>query len=72
MKSKRIVFTFENSAYQGLKELSEQEGISLAETVRRSVSLMKVLKRQKSLGFSTIILENPESLKQKEVFIDSL
>lgn len=64
--SKRIVFTFEQSAYEDLVALkASTKAKSLASVVREGLRLAKAYQAQSEAGYTEKIVRNPETNKER-------
>ena len=63
---KRITADFDPEAYSALTEVSEQLHTTKAEALRKALSLIRFVLREKQDGFR-LILENDEKKLRKEV-----
>ena len=69
----RVVFTFDDSSLDSLKQVKERgDFASLGTAVRESVQLSEVLQDQVADGFSELILRNPATKQEKTLVIPSL
>ena len=58
----RLNVNIANSTYEALVEIAAQEGLSLAEVIRRGTQLLKLVERARSNG-SEIQIVDPETNK---------
>jgi hypothetical protein len=71
--SQRVVFTFDNSSLDSLKQVQQRgEFASMGTAVRESVQLSEVLQDQVADGFSEVVLRNPKTKQEKTLIIPSL
>jgi hypothetical protein len=71
--SQRVVFTFDDSSLESLKQVRERgEFSSMGTAVRDSIQLSEVLQDQVADGFTEVILRNPRTNQEKTLVIPSL
>jgi len=71
--SQRVVFTFDDSSLESLRQVQDRgEFSSMGTAVRESVQLSEILQDQVAEGFSQIILRNPQTNQEKTIVIPSL
>jgi hypothetical protein len=71
--AKRIVFTFDERAYEDLERVREQgKFATLALAVREALSVYRALQEQASEGYEQIVVENRKTKKQKSILMRSL
>lgn len=64
--SKRLVFTFDERAYEDLVRLTEEgKYSSMAEAVRQSLGVLRALEQQARQGYQEIIVRNPKTDEQR-------
>lgn len=68
--TKRVVFSFAPESFSVLEKLQE-DGLydSLAETVKDSLQILRVLQQQAQQGYTELIVRNP-STDQEKVVLD--
>jgi Arc/MetJ-type ribon-helix-helix transcriptional regulator len=72
-KSKRVLFTFDPQSYENLRRLTAQGPFaSMAEAVRDSVQMSKVLRKQAEQGFTEVVVRNPATKEERVLVIPSL
>src|SRR6266540_3172381 len=71
--AQRVVFTFDDSSLESLKQVQERGDFSsMGTAVRDSIQLSEVLQDQVADGFSEVILRNPRTNQEKTLVIPSL
>lgn len=71
--SQRVVFTFDDSSLESLKQIKERgDYISMGTAVRDAVQLSEVLQEQVADGFTEVVLRNPKTNQEKHLIIPSL
>jgi len=71
--SQRVVFTFDDSSLESLKNVQDRGDFSsMGTAVREAISLSEVLQDQVSEGFSEVVLRNPRTNQEKTLVIPSL
>lgn len=62
----RVVFTFDDSSLESLKQVQERGDLSsMGTAVRESVQLSEVLQDQVAEGFTEVVLRNPKTNQEK-------
>ncbi len=70
---KRVVFTFDQRSMESLETLKERGRLdSLAEAVRNSLQLSRALQQQKELGYTEVVVRNPQTKEEKVLIIPNL
>ncbi|MBZ9752746.1 hypothetical protein K7W42_18045 [Deinococcus sp. HMF7604] len=73
IKSKRVVFTFDDRSLRTLKQMTEEGQYgSLADTVRESLQITRALHLQARKGFTEVRVRNPSTGREREVVIPRL
>jgi hypothetical protein len=71
--AQRVVFTFDDSSLNSLKQVRERGNFSsMGTAVRESIQLSEVLQDQVGAGFTEVIVRNPRSNQEKTLVIPSL
>ena len=71
--AQRVVFTFDDSSLESLKQVQERGNFSsMGTAVRDSVQISEVLQDQVADGFTEVILRNPRTNQEKTLVIPSL
>ena len=71
--AQRVVFTFDDSSLESLKQVRDRgEFSSMGTAVRDSIQLSEVLQDQVADGFSEVVLRNPRTSQEKTLVIPSL
>jgi hypothetical protein len=69
----RVVFTFDESSLETLKQVQEQGAFSsMGTAVRDAVELTDVLQDQVKNGFTEVIVRNPQTNQEKTLVVPSL
>ena len=72
-KNKRVVFTFDERSLESLRKLTDQGRFSsMADTVRDSLQISQALQSQAGLGFTEVIVRNPETSEERVMVIPTL
>ena len=72
-KSKRVGFSFDERSLRALEVMTEEGNYdSMADTVRESLRISRVLQTQAKQGFSEITLRNPDTGEDRVVVIPHL
>jgi hypothetical protein len=72
-KSKRILFTFDDTSLNNLEDVKEKGGFnSLGTAVRESIEINQLLHDQADEGFSEVVVRNPKTKQEKTLVIRSL
>lgn len=73
MSKKRVVFTFDQNSYSNLESVKDTGNFpSLAEAVRTSLNINKVLQNQFEQGYSEVVVRNPKTKEEKILVIPSI
>ncbi|MDQ2949948.1 MAG: hypothetical protein M3Y27_29095 [Acidobacteriota bacterium] len=71
--SQRVVFSFDDSSLESLKQVQNRGDFSsMGTAVREAIQLSEILQDQVAEGFSEIVLRNPKTSKEKSIIIPSL
>ena len=71
--AQRVVFTFDTSSLQSLKQVKDKgQFSSLGMAVRESIQLSEVLQDQVANGFTEVVLRNPKTNQERTLVIPSL
>jgi hypothetical protein len=71
--AQRVVFTFDDSSLDSLKQVQTRGDFSsMGTAVRESIQLSEVLQDQVADGFSEVVLRNPQTNQEKTLVIPSL
>ncbi len=71
--SQRVVFTFDDSSLESLKQLQQRGDYgSMGTAVRDAVQLSEVLQEQVADGFTEVVLRNPKTNQEKHLIIPAL
>jgi len=71
--TQRVVFTFDESSLDSLKQVQEKgDFASMGTAVREAVQISEVLQEQAADGFTELILRNPKTNQEKTIIIPSL
>jgi hypothetical protein len=71
--SQRVVFTFDDSSLESLKQIQQRgDFVSMGTAVRDAVQLSEVLQDQVADGFTEVVLRNPKTNQEKTLIIPSL
>jgi hypothetical protein len=71
--SQRVVFTFDDSSLESLKQIQERGDFSsMGTAVRDSIQISEVLQDQVADGFTEVVLRNPRTKQEKTLVIPSL
>jgi hypothetical protein len=69
----RVVFTFDESSLDSLKQVQERGAFnSMGTAVREAVQVSEVLQDQAGQGFTELVLRNPKTSQEKTIIIPSL
>jgi len=73
IKSKRVVFTFDDHSVRTLEQMT-QEGrfSSMADTVRESLQISRALQTQAQKGFTEIVVRNPDTDQERVMVLPRL
>ena len=64
--TKRMIFSFDEKSLDGLKALQKHFGAkSMAETVRMSLQLADLIRKQVDAGYREVLVRNPRSGRNK-------
>ena len=65
MEKQKVIFNFEESTFEKLKEVTKDENYcSMGETVRRSLQIFISLRDQFRHGYTQVILRNPTTKRE--------
>jgi hypothetical protein len=71
--SHRVVFTFDDTSLESLKQIQERgDYISMGTAVRDAVQLSEVLQDQVEEGFTEVVLRNPKTNQEKHLIIPAM
>ena len=71
--AQRVVFTFDDSSLESLKQVQERGDFSsMGTAVRESIQLSEILQDQVADGFTEVVLRNPKTNQEKTLVIPSL
>ncbi len=72
-KKQRVVFTFDERSLESLKLMTEQGRYpSMANAVRDSLQISRVLQHQAEQGFTEVILRNPTTNTERVIVLPPL
>jgi hypothetical protein len=72
-EKKRVVFTFDARSMESLETLKERGRLdSLADAVRNSLQVSRALQQQKELGYTEVVVRNPETKEERILVIPNL
>lgn len=73
IKSKRVAFTFDDISIRTLTQMTEDgKYSSMADCVRESLQITRVLSLQARRGFTEVIIRNPDTGAERVVVIPRL
>lgn len=73
IKSKRVVFTFDDASVKTLQQMTEEGSYcSMAECVRESLQITQAIQSQAQRGFTEIILRNPNTNQERTLIYPRL
>lgn len=71
--SQRVVFSFDNSSLESLKQVQDRGDFpSMGTAVRESIQISEILQDQVAEGFTEVVLRNPKTNQEKSILIPSL
>jgi|SRR5579862_342420 len=69
-RSKRILFTFDPRSEQNLRKLTDVGGFpSASDAVRDALRMARTLQEQERLGFTEVVVRNPETNQEKVIVL---
>ena len=69
----RLVFTFDQKNSRILESMTRDSRFSsIAETVSEALRVLRGLQSQAKVGYSDVIVQNPETLERKKLVVDFL
>ncbi len=70
---KRVVFTFDERSMESLETLKERGRLdSLADAVRNSLQVSRALQQQNELGYTEVVVRNPQTKEERVLIIPNL
>jgi metal-responsive CopG/Arc/MetJ family transcriptional regulator len=70
---KRVVFSFDERSLESLETLKERGRLdSLADAVRNSLQVSRALQQQKELGYTEVVVRNPQTKEERVLIIPNL
>ena len=73
LKSKRVVFTFDDQSIRTLESMTEEgKYSSMADCVRESLQITRALSTLAKRGYTEVIMRNPETGAERVVVIPRL
>lgn len=69
-RSKRFLFTFDPRSEQNLRKLTDDGGFpSASDAVRDALRMARTLQEQERLGFTEVVVRNPETNQEKVIVL---
>ena len=70
---KRVIFTFDERSMESLEQLKQNARLdSLADAVRTSLQASRALQQQKELGYTEVVVRNPNTKEERVLIIPNL